>query len=93
MDKEHFYLQVTSFLLFLTLWLVAMEIFLGLANPIINLSLIAICLILSLMLLRLKTGTGKSSSLMKEYERETGKHALWHGKITSGFKSWKKKRY
>lgn len=26
---------------------------------------------------------------MEQYEQETGKQAIWHGKITKGFKNWK----
>jgi len=29
---------------------------------------------------------------MEQYEKETGKSALWHGKITLGFKNWKKSK-
>ena len=28
----------------------------------------------------------------EEFEKETGKHAIWHGKITKGYLAWKDKR-
>ena len=30
---------------------------------------------------------------MEQYEKETGKYAIWQGKITEGFKLWKKGEY
>jgi len=32
----------------------------------------------------------KANKLMKKYEDETGKYAIWQGKITEGFKKWLK---
>jgi len=29
---------------------------------------------------------------MEEYEKETGRHAIWQGKITEGYLEWKEKR-
>ena len=34
----------------------------------------------------------KKTKKMEQYEKETGKSALWHGKITLGFKNWKKSK-
>ena len=34
----------------------------------------------------------KKTKEMEQYEKETGKSALWHGKITLGFKNWKKSK-
>ena len=31
----------------------------------------------------------KKTEEMKRYERETGKNAIWNGKITKDFKKWK----
>jgi len=30
----------------------------------------------------------KIKRLMKKYERETGKYAIWRGAVTEGFKKW-----
>jgi len=32
----------------------------------------------------------KAKSLIKQYEKETEKHAIWRGSITEGFKKWLK---
>ena len=34
----------------------------------------------------------KDKELMKRFEAETGKNAIWRGKITKGFLDWKKKQ-
>lgn len=36
--------------------------------------------------------TEDEDSLIKQFEKETGKHAIWRGKITKGYEQWKKKR-
>jgi len=36
--------------------------------------------------------TEDQDSLIKQFEKETGKHAIWRGKITKGYEQWKKKR-
>ncbi len=33
----------------------------------------------------------KKTPLMEEYEKETERKAIWRGRITKGFKKWKKK--
>ena len=35
----------------------------------------------------------KEISLEKQYEIETGKHAIWHGKTTKGYLKWKEKKF
>ena len=32
-------------------------------------------------------------TLMKEYEQESGKNAIWRGKTTKGYLDWKKEKY
>ena len=34
--------------------------------------------------------TMKKTEEMEQYEKETGKYAIWRGKITDGFLKWKK---
>ncbi|MBD3312784.1 AAA family ATPase [archaeon] len=34
----------------------------------------------------------KKTDLMKEFEKETGKHAVWGGEITDQFKEWKEEK-
>ena len=45
------------------------------------------------ILKEIEGGTKKKKlSLKEQYEKETGKNAIWHGKVTKGFKEWKKKQ-
>ncbi|MBD3312616.1 hypothetical protein GF352_04150 [archaeon] len=34
----------------------------------------------------------KKTELMKKFEKETGKNAIWQGKVTKNFKDWKKEQ-
>jgi hypothetical protein len=34
----------------------------------------------------------EKTDLMLEFEKKTDKKAVWHGKITKGFKKWRKKK-
>lgn len=34
----------------------------------------------------------EKTKLMKEFEQETGKHAIWRGKQTKGYKNWRENK-
>ena len=36
------------------------------------------------------SGNMKKTDDMKKYEKETGKQAIWLGRITDGFEKWQK---
>ncbi len=69
MDKQLFYLEITSFLLFITLWLLTMDLFLQTNSSVINLTLVATSLILILMLYRLRFREVKKSKRAKRRKK------------------------
>jgi DNA-directed RNA polymerase subunit A' len=40
-----------------------------------------------------KTPSKEEDTMMKEYEKETGKNAIWRGDITKGYLEWKKEKF
>ena len=40
-----------------------------------------------------KKASNDEDTLLKEYEQESGKNAIWRGKTTKGYLDWKKEKY